>query len=157
MAFDIPISDLPGSTGQFFATFARAEFALKRAGYLTCNPGDDGAKPDWNRAASELGERFFLRMRDAQQAQVFFDAPPQRQVVRTNGSLSWDDCEIPSNTLDLLNAVKRVRNNLFHGGKLPGVPGNEPSRNERLLTAGLFVISQVVLADAALNIAFRSD
>ena len=119
---------------EFFATFSRFEFALKRGNYAA---GDEGRKasPDWNGFAGDLGEDFFKQMKTADAAQIFFNAPPKRLTVKVGGGVEFTDQDKLTNTQMLLAAVGLVRNNLFHGEKI-----RMGDRDEALMRASLFVL-----------------
>jgi hypothetical protein len=154
MAFDFPGCELPGSSAKFFATFSRLEFALKRAGFASRRNGT--VSVDWERLDAAMHPGFFDAVLQAPQAQILFSDPPQKQILSETSFLSWKKMPAPTTNVLLVQAVKRIRNNLFHGGKTPGVPGNEPARNEALLQAGLFVIAKILQEHPQLDEAFRS-
>lgn len=120
---------------EFFATFSRFEFALKRGSYVQGEVGRR-ASPDWIQFGSDLGDNFFNAMRVEKSASIFFDTPPpKRLIVKEDGGVEFTEQAALANTRMLLEAVKLVRNNLFHGEK---AWVNE--RDERLLCASLFVL-----------------
>lgn len=146
---------LPPSTIEFFAVFARCEYALKCSGYGRA--GYHGAvEPNWSRFASDLGETFFQRMKSSDAAQVLLEQPPKKQVLGQNGKLAWRDAQPPKDGHELLNAVKTVRNNLFHGGKFPDGHERDAARNEKLLQASLFVIKHAISANPQVRDAFEA-
>lgn len=119
--------------GEMFRTFARFEYALKAAGF---HNGNGAAQPNW-RIFAESVSGFFDNPPDANsEAAVGYilEHPPKKQTIN-DGSLAWS--EVAPNTdlqSDLvLQYVRRVRNNLFHGGKFNG-RWFEPERSEQLLT-----------------------
>lgn len=119
---------------EFFATFSRFEFALKRGNYVA---GDEGKKasPDWNGFAGDLGEEFFKQMEAADTARIFFEAPPKRLTIKVGGGVEFTDQDKLTNTQMLLAAVGLVRNNLFHGEKI-----GMGDRDKALISASLFVL-----------------
>ena len=128
---------------EFFATFSRFEFALKRGNYAA---GDEGKKasPDWNGFAGDLGEDFFKQMEAADAARIFFKAPPKRLTIKVGGGVEFTDQDKVTNTQMLLAAVGLVRNNLFHGEKIW-----MGDRDVALIRASLFVLdSAYVTANA---------
>lgn len=66
--------------------------------------------------------------------------PPNKQVIE-NGTVTWSERppDAASQSGRVLGFVRRVRNNLFHGGK-----GNQhwfdPERTERLLSHSLTIL-----------------
>lgn len=119
---------------EFFATFSRFEFALKRSGYLQGQVGGRAA-PDWIRFGADLGEPFFEKMKAQSSARVFFDEPPKRLTISAGREVEFTDQAALVNSQMLLEAIGLVRNNLFHGEK-PFFG----ERDEKLLRASLFVL-----------------
>jgi hypothetical protein len=73
--------------------------------------------------------------------------PPRKQVLR-QGRLAWSDSRDTSlsEIEQLLVDIRRVRNNLFHGGKFP-IPDaqiEEVARNERLLKDSLAALNKIL-------------
>lgn len=125
---------------EFFATFSRFEFALKRGNYAA---GDEGKKasPDWINFAGDLGDDFFKQMEAADDARIFFEAPPKRLTIKIGGGVEFTDQDKLTNTQMLLAAVGLVRNNLFHGEKIW-----VGDRDEALIRASLFVLDSAYAA-----------
>ncbi len=126
---------------EFFLTFARFEFALKAAGFVV---GDlQRARPDWPRFGQSLDLDTARRdPRCAAAIDYFSVHPPWRQVVTTNG-LAWDSTvgfARLEHTEQLLDLVRRVRNNLFHGGKFTDDVHSGLHRNELLLRHSLAIL-----------------
>jgi len=125
----------------FFLRFARAEYSLKRAGYVI--GGENKVDADWNKFASDMQHEFnpeaFEELSFA--VKYLLDNPPKKQIL-TDGTLDWTDSGCGSNNdlPCLLVLVRRVRNNLFHGGKFPLRPIPEVSRNEILLHCSLVIL-----------------
>lgn len=133
----------------FFFTFSRFEFALKNSEFFvkrrdTSLPYE--ARANWDTFAQRLQDVFHTdatgRLRDA--CDHFLYNPPFREVV-VGGSLGWDttaEDESLSEIVRLLRYVRRVRNNLFHGGKFSTLPGLETSRNVALLEDSLVILKE---------------
>ena len=134
---------------QFFLTFSRFEFALKNSGFHvkrrdTSLPYE--ARPDWDSFAQRLKELFHTdatpRLRNA--CDHLLHNPPAREVIG-GGALGWDataEDESLSEIEQLLRYVRRVRNNLFHGGKFSTLPGLETDRNVALLEDSLVILKE---------------
>jgi hypothetical protein len=139
-----------------FQTFARMEYALKAAGY---HQGDGDAKPDWDRLGREcdtyLREHVSPDLRAA--IEYILEEPPQKQVIE-KGQLEWKQVLAHGQTQgeQLLVYVRRVRNNLFHGGKFNG-HWFTPERNEPLLRHSLAVLCACLEACPVINGAFRQE
>jgi hypothetical protein len=121
---------------ELFRTFARVEYALKAAGFH-CGEGD--AKANWNSFAQSV-RGVLENDSDIADAVAYMTAsPPKKQVVR-NGRLEWANPPVDGNkTHELLLCVRRVRNNLFHGGKFNG-NWFAPERSAALLLHSLSIL-----------------
>lgn len=138
----------------FFREFARSEYCLKAVGY---HKPERDAKPDWDALAAEL-EGVFSNPPDrdlANAVDYFFTTPPKKQVVE-DGVLAWDQAgpNSGSRTKDLLILLRRVRNNLFHGGKFNG-QWLEPERSEALMRHGLTIIRACIESDEKMREAYH--
>lgn len=126
---------------QFFLTFSRFEFALKSAGFALGNI--HGSKPDWPRFGASL-DLDMARQDPNCAAAVDYLAlhPPWRQVVIAHG-LAWDS-SVSFTRLDrmdqVLELVRRIRNNLFHGSKFNDEVHSGLGRNELLLRHSIAVL-----------------
>lgn len=108
-----------GLIKDFLFTFARFEQAMKSTGY---HKGDGDARACWDKLANVPTVK---REFDDPQPGAFFDAvvyiekeSPQKQVVKDN-ILTWKPASAGQDTRakNVFVYVRRVRNNLFHGGK----------------------------------------
>lgn len=131
----------------FLSLFSRFEYALKENGFS--RGGEDGVSAHWGDFANALEN-----LRDAppealRRAIEYFDAqPPQLQILR-NGVLDWRDTQLVNkNNDELLILVRRVRNNLFHGGKMPF----DPMRDSKLLKAAEMILIGALRLPAADNV-----
>ncbi|CAN7460627.1 hypothetical protein LJR130_003030 [Variovorax sp. LjRoot130] len=107
---------LPEVAVSFFVVFSRFECAMKRIGIYAL--GDDkGVEADWNRLASDLGQRFLDEVIASGIAPILIGKPPKKQVKLADGTLGWRDMGAVQNSTDLFLAIRRARNNLIHGGK----------------------------------------
>jgi len=126
-----------------FIEFARFEYCLKVSGFL--KTGDGKADPDWD-AFSNCCEmkQLFEEIRSGNatacdKMRYILERPPKKQIAQS-GRLMWDDPPPPvDSSQDYFGAVRRVRNNLFHGGKFNS-EFFEPERSAKLLEAVLCVL-----------------
>ena len=141
----------------FFLFFSRFEYALKRAGYVAAS---EEAKADWNRYARENPAMFekILASSAGKAAAFLQSAPPKKQVV-TDRRLDWkvDNYSAKFDLERLFTLVRRIRNNLFHGGKFPAGPEEELSRDQRLLDAGLAIMQVCLDQDLRLQSYFLEE
>ena len=137
--------------GQFFSAFARAEYLLKRVGFH--KRGQENAQADWDAYASSLkgllNKTHSARVRNAWR--YLSGRPPRKQVIQ-DGQLSWKDVPRPVTISDeayALLLVRRVRNNLFHGGKFLH-PDGDNVRDKKLVNASLVILDACLLASRRL-------
>lgn len=140
----MPRSDNFDLAQRVFIEFARFEYCLKRLGYLKKDNGP--AEPDWDKFANtnEMKNLFLLikenESENFKKLRYLFDNPPKHQIAR-NGCLDWKPAEKIRSSQDYFSAVRRVRNNLFHGGKFNG-NFFEPERSTDLLESVLFALKE---------------
>jgi len=120
-------------TVEFLGTFARFEYALKRAGYLEGN--EKRVAADWDRFAREVATAKPEVLVSVVACGAYLLSHPPRKQVLENGRLTWKDrgASGGSTIEEILLSVRTVRNNVFHGGKFPEGPVAEPLRDERLI------------------------
>ena len=138
----------------FFHAFSRAEYALKASGF---NNGDGPAEANWKSFASSvevlIANAALPELKEA--IDFFLNSPPKKQVI-INGVIQWDVSEPQTNSKadKLLIYVRRVRNNLFHGGKFNG-RWFEPERSELLLRHGLTILRACVESTPSVKEAYH--
>jgi len=140
---------------RFLAVFARFEYALKVSGFATGSGSK--AEADWDNYARQIAGTLDLNYSAVSQAAEYILAnPPKKQVlehgsvvfrVRPCGSAGATDAE------RLLCYVRRVRNNLFHGGKF-GPAGEVPDRDRRLVEHALVVLAMCLPLVNEVELAF---
>lgn len=139
---------------QFFILFSRFECKLKHAGYFKppCEPHktDWRAAPCWESFARATG----MTLEDLRQSknedltesiQYLIDNPPKKQWIY-HGKLGWKESIQPQSLNGLLNCIKTVRNNLFHGGKgeIPQCGQiTETRRNKKLLAVSCVILLEL--------------
>lgn len=126
---------------EFFVRFSVFEYALKRAGFI-CR--GEGAKANWGRFADTIQGQFKGVARPRFQKAIAFllAHPPRRQIVRES-RLCWGPARPRKQNFDeayILDLVRIVRNNVFHGGKYPQEQVAEVARNQALLQSALTVL-----------------
>lgn len=125
----------------FFATFSRFEYALKEAGMVRAGR-NNAAMPDWEAVKSLLRDDDTTHVIDA--AGILLEAPPRRQVWLEE-QLKWDRTgSAGARTDDVVESLKRVRNNLFHGGKWRPETYELSTRSEELVRAAHAVLDQLL-------------
>jgi len=111
------LSGLPRTTTlEFFASFARFEYALMYSGYLTARQAR--AVADWEKLTNELGNAFFAQVSAADRMPTLINDPPKKLIVRDDAARFGPPPAPVTTTAGLLAAARQVRNNLFHGNKM---------------------------------------
>ena len=145
---------LDNLAAQFFQVFSRIEYALKVTGY---NNGNGPAEANWQKFANAVDHLIANPTSpELKEAIEFnFNSPPKKQMI-VDGLIRWKKVEpdTSSRADKLLQYVRRVRNNLFHGGKF-----NDhwfaPERSEPLLQHSLVILSVVIEAIPEVKEAFH--
>jgi hypothetical protein len=124
----------------FFFAYSRFEYALKRAGFLYHERRY--AEANWEAFGVEIEPAYerARRPRELDEAiRYLLDHPPMRQVRNSDGTLGWKNRmrNGQKEVVWLLNLVKGVRHNLFHGGKFL----YDPARDDRLLRCSMIVLA----------------
>lgn len=139
---------------EMFRVFSRTEYALKASGF---NKGDGEAKADWRAFALAIEAVVANPPSTALQEAIdfFFNAPPKRQII-IGGVIQWQISEPQTNSRadKLLIYVRRVRNNLFHGGKFND-HWFEPMRAQPLLQHSLTVLNACIESVPRVREAYR--
>jgi hypothetical protein len=150
-------TELDNLAFQFFKLFAQYEYALKAMQYGTAAKKKQ-AEPDWDRFANEIGVAVMTvedaQVRDARQ--YILEHPPKRQVW-VNNKVEWED--VPNNEHSpqiLFSHIRRVRNNLYHGGKFNG-RWIDPDRSHELISKSLLVLRALIPLDMRLSEAIRGN
>lgn len=126
----------------FSIIFSRFEYALKRTDKYV--DGDEkGVKPDWDKFAKEHNSKFTPKpTTELDEAVKYLKAnPPKKQIIK-DGVLAWADVpqQGTSELQQILCAVRRVRNNLFHGGKFPDGVVYDSGRDVKLLQSCITIL-----------------
>ncbi len=130
----------------------RYEFALKAAGLAH---GED-ATPSWDRYANTI-DAGLARLNSPELTAAIdylLTQPPKKQVL-DGGRLQWRDAPPDPNqsrAAQVLLMVRRVRNNLFHGGKF--IPGGD--RDQVLVNHALVVLQSCLPLNADVSAAYAS-
>lgn len=149
--------DLDQLAFRFFKLFAQCEYALKAMGYgRAVNAGL--AEADWDRFANEIGVALLQDPgQDIASARTYLlEHPPKRQVW-VNGSVEWAAVPNTERSAQILFAhIRRVRNNLYHGGKFNG-RWIDPDRSEELISKSLLLLQRLVNTNAPFREAIHGN
>ena len=145
------VDNHPADAVHFFKVMMRLEYALKATGFAEMN--GDRLEICWDRFANErLGKALFETIRDSGKANTLISQPPSHQVIDAGGDLTFRPAAQVMSVQDLLGALRRVRNNLFHGGKSGDV---DHDRNDTLIVESIYVITEILLVDDVLRTEFE--
>jgi hypothetical protein len=129
---------------EFFCTFSRFEYALKRAEFVDNPRGFVVA--DWKCFETKLQTLGTDKCASVLKVcEYLLRHPPKKQVLREK-RLAWTD-EEDTSTPDIkqvLRYVQSVRNNLFHGGKFSDGSIEEVARNKQLIQDSLAVLKAIL-------------
>jgi hypothetical protein len=139
---------------KFFLIFSWFEYALKRAGYLK-NQKD--AEPDWDSFSGKINgslsslKNEYDEFRNA--VDYLNDRPPGKQSVKkeANGTMylvSRVSKPQGNEARVLTTYIRRIRNNLFHGGKVPF----DPKRDPKLIKSATTILKHILEIDAAYEV-----
>ena len=144
---------------RFFLVFSRFEYALKRAGFI--NGSSDSVQPSWDGFSSRYRSTFDPSLTpELRAAYDYFVANPPRKQIFDGGALGWSEPQIRTTEPPftwLLLMLRSVRNNLFHGGKYPIAPIQDPARNPALLQHSLIVLDACLPMNADVARHFSTD
>ena len=153
MAVDLRAANqLPPRSDEFFRIFARFEFALKMAGY--CQLQKDKVEIDWDGFANNprMGKPFFEIAMTSSLCPTILTDPPKAETI-SNGQWGFaSSAEKPASVQDLMGHVRRVRNNMFHGGKY--FDGDE-GRDAALVSEAIAVLLAAAEIDPDINFFFE--
>jgi hypothetical protein len=146
---------------EFFYEFSRFEYALKRAGFLIDKRDGAKAEPNWDVFANTILSQWGgIKDEAFTGACSFIIADPPRQQIVDGGSLEWSDTQRANGEKDpafVLRCVRKIRNNLFHGGKFPNGPVASPERNTHLLQHAIAVLRGALTLHADVRSQFEAE
>jgi hypothetical protein len=135
---------------KFLIVFSRFECALKAT--LKFSTKDIPVKPDWDKFIKAIRINFEKSdMNPIQEAMDFLlSNPPKIQVYNSEeNKIDWRDNHKVETTkprlCKLIDHIRAIRNNLFHGGKFEGINYNpngakEISRDYELISKSILIL-----------------
>lgn len=136
----------------FFATFSRFEFTLKEMGLL--DQRFDYASPDWRKFAASQATRLSVQPgSELESAIAYLDSEPPL-IQQRDGTWRHRPLHRGTATERAFDAICRVRNNLFHGGK--HTPHSPDGRDEKLVRSALTTLLACVEQDSDLRFVYES-
>ena len=134
-------NSLPSRSDELFRIFARFEFALKMAGFH--NQQCNGIEVTWDSFSNDvpLGKAFFQHIYKQGVCPTLMQYPPKSETIESGQWGFSDETNAPKSSQELFGAVRRVRNNLFHGGKYFD---DDSGRNERLVAEAILILLEAL-------------
>ncbi|EPD4819150.1 hypothetical protein ACSALU_000356 [Salmonella enterica subsp. enterica] len=133
---------------EFFAIFSRFEFAMKECGTYKApkNPKKDRAEPNWDKLINDLAPKLASNPNTELLSAIkeLVGNPPKVQ----SHDLSFRSTQPsrPNNKYaEAISLTRRVRNNLFHGGKHSEVSKKQKEQDECFLRASIVVLTHCLL------------
>lgn len=128
---------LPERSDELFRIFARFEFALKMAGY--CELRREAVILNWDRFANSnaISKKFYDYVCQTGICPTMLNSPPKSETIAAGVWGFSDEVLKPSSPQELFGALRRVRNNLFHGGKYFD---DDHDRNAMLVSEAISVL-----------------
>ncbi len=147
--------DMADLASEFFRVFAQFEYCLKVTGYCVAGPGDV-ANPDWKRFSRELPSLTGQAAADVVEAIAYMLGHPPKKQVYVDDALQWRIVAPQAqNENDLIFLyVRRVRNNLFHGGKFNG-RFFDPERSRELLECSITILMTAIIMSPSMLEAYE--
>ena len=138
---------------RFFLIFSLFEYSLKEAGFLK---NTSYADLDWHTFSNHINAELssINGSEDLTEAiNYLYENPPKIQTVVVNESgaksLSAETVTPQGNkATKLTQYIKRIRNNLFHGGKIPF----DTSRDTKLLKSPTTILTYPLKLDSAISV-----
>lgn len=142
----------------FIYVFSRLEYALKISGFAT---GDNKkVEPCWDCFTNNINDIFLqIESEDLKKAVGYLLKYPPRKQILSEGKIIFQDQPVDKKqriTQQLLLMIRRVRNNLFHGGKYCPDGEKESGRNEDLLNASLIILKHCIPIHKKVNNNFHN-
>lgn len=143
---------LPPRSDELFRIYARFEFALKMAGH--CALQGKAVEVNWDAFANKetIGKKFFDHVRDTGMCPTMMKDPPKPETIKDGQWGFADQATNPVCAQDLFGLVRRVRNNLFHGGKYFD---DDPRRNTAIVAEAISILLLSLEWDNEVNFYFE--
>jgi len=142
---------------EFLAVFSRMEYALKSTSYAI--GGEKKVDPAWDRFANDINQKFLaIAPQELVEACDYLLAQPPRKQVLQDNRIAFVDQVIDhqqAKTQQVLQMVRTVRNNLFHGGKYCPEGEREAGRNQLLVEHSLRVLLACSAIDEVVRLSFE--
>lgn len=150
-------SELDKLAFNFFKIIAQYEYALKVMKFVQTGRGGQ-VEPDWDRFANEIGVSLLHEPNGelSKALEYIFTQPPKRQILNKE-VIDWETVPNDERSAQMLfSHIRRVRNNLYHGGKFNG-RWFDPDRSQELLGNSLIILEELKNTNEDLNAAISGN
>jgi hypothetical protein len=137
---------------RLFRQFAQYEYALKVLGYAHAG-NNNRVELEWDRFANDIGTVLLQETTTPEVTAArpyLFEHPPKRQVW-VQGVVEWEQVPNSERSAQILfSHIRRVRNNLYHGGKFNG-RWIDPDRSQELISKSLLLLEALASSNPTLS------
>ena len=134
---------------KFFVTFSRLECALKNVSQFLLTKSNSEASVNWTEFDKYIVKYNSHETQDVKKAVDYIMCkPPAKQVVE-NGKLDFKEVNASANEIPVY--IRRIRNNLFHGGKFNGKDVSELARDLDLLRNSIVIMEYWISSDSEIR------
>lgn len=128
---------------KFFNCYSRFEYALKVSGFVYTKGRSQVAMADLNGFVHSIEGDLDLNSTSISEAVNYLLSEPPNEWLSIDGSLVWGSKIRQGNdTAAMVDCIRTVRNNLFHGNKMSNV--NNLQRNIELINACLIILNELL-------------
>ena len=138
---------------EFFKLFSLLEFGLKSTNYaIPRGKNEISVKADLRKWKTDISKSVSHENLAGVKTHVEYlsSYPTKRQVIK-DGKLDWEPVVRSKRKLQITEIVDLLittRNNLFHGGKYPSGPVDNPERNNKLISACSEILRELIKMDS---------
>jgi len=132
---------------EYLFWFSRFEYTLKQNKFLRNKKVEDRAAPDWHAFIDYYYKQYVLTKYSKELIKL---APKQEVIKNKSLELKWTKvkkCSDKEPLCTVINLLKTVRNNLFHGGKHSSENNIQKKRNLKLIQISILVIQEIADID----------
>lgn len=128
---------------EYLFWFSRFEYTLKKERHLRSHKIGSKAEPDW----FEFRDKYFNKYSLTVHSKKLIALKPHQEIIENSDlDLCWEEvpqCQDKNPLCTIINLLKAVRNNLFHGGKHTSENEESKKRNLELIEVSILVIQEI--------------
>ncbi len=145
---------------RFFHIFSMFEYSMKACGFYELNGNGFVTGANWGKFVKTNKELFDIERDENSKIlpsiNYLLQSPPKQQALNEEKELIWrnneHDQEPDRNKVSLY--IRRVRNNLFHGGKFKGNYFSSPERSRDLIKHSSRILEHLIESNADMRAAY---